>query len=460
MLLLTRQKDASREHENTSLEQTPDLMPMRIVEIELEQALPNISAVDPKTQRRYQRVLAVVRLHTQPLGLVELPLSTEELTPATYAPLLWNALSSEINEHLQQDGLPELSELSLQGLTSATPPRCLAEREAFLVSPDLPLVSVIIPTHDRPETLASCLEGVLAQHYPRFEVLVVDNKPSTDATQRLLTQISGTHPQVRYLREEGPGIGNAANCGIAAAQGEILAFTDDDVVLDPYWLVELVRGFRQAEKVACVTGLVLPLELEQPAQFWFEQYAGFTKGFQRRLFDMKEHHPKTRLHPYTAGQFGTGASMAFTASFLKSIGGFDPALGGIGPVKAGLDISAFFEVMMHGYRLVYEPRALLYHLHRRDYSGLHKQLHNYGMGLTAYLTKCVWERPHLLFDLLPKLAYGIFFTLSNRSAKNHKRQDNYPKALKQAELKGMLFGPLAYLQSRRVVRKVLRKNTL
>ncbi|GHO59159.1 hypothetical protein [Ktedonobacter robiniae] len=73
MLLLTRQKDVSREHENTSLEQAPDLMPMRIVEIELEQALPNISAVDPKTQRRYQRVLAVVRLHTQPLGLAELP---------------------------------------------------------------------------------------------------------------------------------------------------------------------------------------------------------------------------------------------------------------------------------------------------------------------------------------------------------------------------------------------------
>ncbi|GHO59157.1 glycosyltransferase [Ktedonobacter robiniae] len=445
-------------YEENVVEQAPDLMPMRIVEIELEQALPNISAVDPKTQRRYQRVLAVVRLHTQPLGLAELPLSTEELAPATYAPLLWNALSSEINEHCQQDGLPKLSELPLQGLASTTPPRCLAEREAFLASPDLPLVSVIIPTHDRPETLASCLEGVLAQRYPRFEVLVVDNKPSTDATQRLLTQISGTHPQVRYLREERPGIGNAANCGIAAAQGEILAFTDDDVVLDPYWLVELVRGFRQAEKVACVTGLVLPLELEQPAQFWFEQYAGFTKGFQRRLFDMKEHHPRMPLHPYMAGRFGTGASMAFTASFLKSIGGFDPALGGIDKVKAGLDIAAFFEVMMHGYRLVYEPRALLYHLHRRDYSGLRRQLYNYSVGFTSHLTRCIWERPHLLLSLLPQLIYGFLFAFFNRSIKNRLQQSSYPKELKQLEFKGMLFGPLAYLQSRRVARKALPKT--
>ncbi|GHO81114.1 hypothetical protein KSD_88850 [Ktedonobacter sp. SOSP1-85] len=457
MLLLTRQKDVFREHENTSLEQAPDLMPMRIAKIELEQALPNISAVDPKTQRRYQRVLAVVRLHTQPLGLVELPLSIEELAPATYAPLLWNALSHQINEHCQQDGLPELSKLPLQGLTSATPPRCLAEREAFLASSDLPLISVIIPTHDRPETLASCLEGVLAQHYPRFEVIIVDNAPSTNATEQFLTQTYGTHSQVRYLREERPGASWARNCGIAAAQGEILAFTDDDVVLDPYWLVELVRGFRQAEKVACVTGLVLPLELEQPAQFWFEQYAGFAKGFQRRIFDMAEHHPHMPLHPYIAGRFGTGASMAFTASFLRSINGFDPALGGLGPSKNGQDISVFFEVMMHGYRLVYEPRALLYHLHRRDYSGLRRQLYGYSVGFTAHLTKCIWDRPLLLFDLLPQLVSSFFFAFLNRSARNRLQQNSYPKELKQLELKGMLFGPLAYWQSRRITGKTWKK---
>ena len=126
------------------------------------------------------------------------------------------------------------------------------------------------------------------------------------------------------MREDHPGLSWARNCGIMAARGEILAFTDDDVVVDAYWLTSLVRGFEVAEKVACVTGLILPLELETPAQFLFEAYGGFTRGFIRRIFDLKEHRPQLPLHPYIAGRFGTGASMAFTAAFLDSEGGFDP----------------------------------------------------------------------------------------------------------------------------------------
>ena len=84
------------------------------------------------------------------------------------------------------------------------------------------------------------------------------------------------------------------------ARGNILAFTDDDVIVDPYWLVGLVRGFSITEHVACVTGLILPAELETQAQFLFEEYCGFTRGFIRRVYDLKENRPKLPLHPYIA----------------------------------------------------------------------------------------------------------------------------------------------------------------
>src|SRR5438270_12782283 len=108
-----------------------------------------------------------------------------------------------------------------------------------------------------------------------------------------------------------------------AARGEIVAFTDDDVVVDRYWLAELVRGFSMAADVVCVTGLVMPLELETQAQLWFEEFGDSTQRFTLRIFDLQEHHPNTPLYPY-AGSFGSAANMAFRTAFLRSVGGFDP----------------------------------------------------------------------------------------------------------------------------------------
>src|SRR5207248_1755899 len=84
------------------------------------------------------------------------------------------------------------------------------------------------------------------------------------------------------------------------AAGDIVAFTDDDAVVDPWWLLELARCFN-SERVAAVTGMILPAELETPSQFWLEQYGGFSKGFRKRLFDIYENRPNDRLFPYGVG---------------------------------------------------------------------------------------------------------------------------------------------------------------
>lgn len=429
-------------------EQFLDYVPVRILEIELGNALPTISAYDEKKGNHYQSAHCLVRLHSHPLGLVELKFEKDELNPDEYVLKIWQSLNMQINEHLQQDGLQRVTTLSSNGLSTASKPLCIEEREQFLNK--APFVSVIVSTHDRPQPLATCLNSLLSLNYPLFEVIVVDNAPSTNDTANLVLKLSQSGSPIQYVREDRPGLSWARNRGIKVARGKILVFTDDDVVVDPFWLVGLVRGFSIDDNVVCVSGLVLPLELETPAQFLFEEYGGFNKGFTHRIFKpgSKNDYPDMPLYPYVPGRFGVGASMAFTADFLRQIGGFDPALGGNGRSRTGQDIAMFLQVILEGYKIAYQPGALLYHLHRRDYAGLCKQIYYYGIGTTAFLTKVVLENPLRLFDLIAKMPYGLFFILNSHSPKNKKRSKEYPKHLINLEKRGMLYGPFAYIKSR------------
>lgn len=424
--------------------------PIRVMEVEIGQPLPGVCVSNDKTGRQYRRANCLVRLHSRPLGIVALQFDEHGVEPHELAGYIWCDLHVQINQHLQLDGLPPVTGLDEAGLPGCDRARCIEERTRFFEN--APFVSIIIPTHDRPERIPECLRSLLALHYPHFEIVIVDNAPSSSATADFIRQTYADVAQVRYVREDHPGLSWAHNCGRKAARGEILAFTDDDVVVDPYWLIELVRGFSLAENVGCVTGLVLPLELETPAQLWFEEFGGFNKGFTRRVYDLGKNHPGTPLYPFTAGQFGTGANMAFIAAFLDSIGGFDAALGTGTPAQNGEDLAAFFQVVAGGHTLVYNPAALLYHLHRRDYPGLYKQIYTYGVGLTAYLTKTVFDNPLRLLGLMTRIPYGLYFTLGARSPKNKRKSAQYPAELTRVELKGMLYGPLAYVQSRRSTR--------
>lgn len=438
-----------------------DVAPARIMEIDIGEPLPAIAAFDAERGKRYQRVLCLARLHTQPLGVVEFTLSSDEIDPESCAGHIWDVLSGQINEHLRRDNLPPVTKLEAGGLPATGTPLCIEERERFLAT--APFASVIVPTHDRPDFVQTCLHALVDQHYPHYEVIIVDNAPSSNVTADFMREHYGDIPWVRYVREDRPGVSWARNRGIMAARGEILAFTDDDVVVDQYWLAELVRGFSRAENVACVTGQILPLELETPAQFWYERYGGSywfmwssrsSWWSTRHVFDLKEHRMKEPLYPYRAGQFGCGASMACTAAFVRGIGGFDPALGGHGPSRCAQDIAVLFQVVVRGYTLVYEPTSVVYHLNRREYAALRRQIYNYGIGMTAFLTRSLLNRPRLLFDFLPRAGVEFFHLLTSRGAGRDEPAATYPKELRVLKLKGMLYGPLAYVQSRWMTRKL------
>ena len=426
----------------------PGFAPVLVREIDLSGPLPTLCAVHAQKPQVYGSVRCLVRLHTQPVGLIDFTFgSRHELSPEEYAPLIWQALAKHINNHLCSDGLAEATALEAGGLPDLHVPKCIEAREAFLQR--APLASVVISTRDRPDRLARCLPPLLAMRYPNFEIIVVDNAPSTSATADFIQQTYATEPMVRYVREDRPGLSAGRNRGIQEARGEIIAITDDDVTVDTYWLAGLAQGFEAAENVACVTSLLLPLELETPAQVWLEEFGGFNKGFVRRVFDLKHGKEDTPLHPFTAGRFGTGGGLALTAQYLRQEGGFDPALGNGTRSGGGEDLAAFFQVIARGYRLVYEPGSLVYHEHHRDYAKLKKQMYYYGSSLTAYLTKIVIDNPSLLLSIIARIPHGFKLIFSSKSEKNRKKSGQFPQELTRLERKGMLRGPSFYIKGRR-----------
>jgi GT2 family glycosyltransferase len=415
--------------------------PVRMLQLDLDEPLPAIRPGLSADGTRYRLATVLVRLHRRPIGTAELELGADVCTPADLAAGVWRALGPAINAHLEADGLPRIGHLDVTGLGTAP---CAS----WIDVPDPPLVSVVVPTRDRPERIVRCLDTILASSYPRLEILVVDNAPSSPATADAVRTRYGDRPQVRYVLEPEPGSSNARNRGMIEASGEILAFTDDDVLVDPFWVTALVGGFGAAPGVDCVTGLILPAELETPAQLWLEQYGGYSKGYERRVFDLVEHRAPSPLYPFTPGAFGAGANMSFRTSALRALGGFDAALGNGTRAKGGADIEALLKVVLHGGTLVYEPAAIVHHHHHRDYEALRRLVHSYGVGLTAVLTKCMLDDPATTVQILRRLPRGLHFMLSPGSTKNAKKQDGYPSELTWREVRGAFAGPGAYLLTR------------
>lgn len=307
-----------------------------------------------------------------------------------------------------------------------------------------PLVTVAVCTRDRVDDLRQCLDALGRSNYERLDVVVVDNAPSTDATQRL---VEDEYPRVRYVREPRPGLDWARNRAIIECRGDILAYTDDDVIVDADWVSALVRVFAADPEVMAVTGLVIPHELETSAQRMFERYGGFGRGFRRQWYRAPRDRSIAALHG-GAGKFGTGANMAFRRSVFETIGGFDPALDVGTCTNGGGDLEMFFRVLKFGHTLVYEPAAMVRHRHRRSYEALRTQITNNGIGFYSYLVRCARTyRDERLAMLLLGL-WWLRWWHARRLVRALLRKETIPLDLIFAELVGVFRGLPRYSRAR------------
>ncbi len=433
----------------------PNFSPVQLEDVEIAAKLPELRPGAGTSGAAYGSAFCTVRLHGCPLGVVEVDLPAQGLAPAILAEKIEATLAGAIDAHLEADGIAR-QPLGPDGIIGPKRPACVTAVDDFLAR--APFVSVVIPTRDRPALAVEAVESVLASNYPtdRFEVILVDNRPSEEWDPDEPRTGVLADDRVRVLHEPVAGGANARNKGLAEARGEIVAFTDDDVIADRLWLAAIARGFDGAPKVGAVSGIVMPRSLETPAQVWFEGYARFSGRFERHAYDFGPNRPlDDPLFPFDIGILGTGANMAFRTKVLRRAGGLDPSFN-TKALPNGTDVESLFRVLLGGWTIVHEPAAIVQHAHQSEYHQLERRVYGYGVGLTAVLTKSLIQHPKLVPELLRKLPRGAAFALSPSSQKNSSKHEDFPAALTRLELRGMLRGPWAYARGRREAKRARR----
>jgi GT2 family glycosyltransferase len=246
-------------------------------------------------------------------------------------------------------------------------------------------ITVAICTMGRPLLLASALKTVSEQKQAPEQVVVVDN----GIQEEVLRVVRDTIPYALYRAEPRQGLNIARNRALAETAGEILAYMDDDARADPGWLLSIAEGFERYPGAGAVTGLVLPQSVETMAERLFEANGGFGRGLDRRVLPHDSRTLFGRRLPAVVEAIGAGCgcNMAFKTSILKRIGGFDERLDTGPALPGGGDLDLFYRVLRSGWEIVYEPRAIVRHSHRRTMPELRDQLSGYSRALSAFLFK-------------------------------------------------------------------------
>jgi GT2 family glycosyltransferase len=404
-----------------------------VIDLDAGAPLPSIDDIPALGAR------CLVRLAGRPVGTIDLPGTSAHLSADGLARVIEDALGASLAVRGRAAGAVRSGPLTAAGLGVEVP------QPSTTVADDL---TVVIATRDRPDTLVRCVEGILAGVPAPASIVIVDSAPSDDRTARAVADRWSGDPRVRYLLEPNPGLGRAHDVALPLVGTELVAFTDDDVVVDPGWVGALVDAFASGPDVTCVTGLIAPLELRTREQWWVELGSGFGKGFERRARSLARTLDESALFPYDAGTLGSGANMAFRTEALRAIGGFDRSLGtGTGSL-GGDDLAALHAVVVAGGTLLYEPGAIVFHRHHADLAALERQAYGYGAGLTAYLAAAVARRPRSLLEIAQRSVSGAARVLRPTSTLNARRPSDYPDALVRRERRGMLAGPGRYVRQR------------
>ncbi|MEZ4595047.1 MAG: glycosyltransferase family A protein, partial [Chloroflexota bacterium] len=255
-------------------------MPTKIVTIDLERPLPP----EIPHAANYDTVWAIVLRHQIPVGQVEIG---NRRTPVLAAQLR-HEIIRQLGDDLLKGQDAQLPHFAIATGCQPKPPAAQWQNEPELEAllPGLApqpghtfFLSVVVCTRDRPQDLRMCLETLVQLEAGRhqLELIVVDNNPASGQTQAVVADF----PQVRYETELRPGVAYGRNKGLTSARGDIVAYIDDDVKVPPHWPSRVLAPFADP-RVMCVSGLVLPLELESESQEMFEKYGALGRGYRPR----------------------------------------------------------------------------------------------------------------------------------------------------------------------------------
>lgn len=378
----------------------------------------------------------LVRKHEAPIGYVTLPAQP----PSTLAKRTRQAAESNLAQALDRHVGCDSSQALEFGAQDWIDRVCCPRRHPASSGQGL---SVVVCTRDRPAMLRECLRALQRASYSPLEILVIDNAPSGDETKLLVDSIARADSRISYACETKPGLSNARNRGLSEAKFDLVAFTDDDALVDPGWPSALIAGFTADARAACITGMISARSLESSAERYYDSRYLYGEAFTPRVYDLEVHRDSSPLYPFNAGIFGGGVNFAVRREAVQAIGGFDALLGAGGPSRGGEDLDIFVRIVLAGSRICYLPSALVWHQHRADERELAAQVYAYGHGLGAYLAKRLIRREMSLRALLRNFSSSKHIARRMRKASASSKLSGR-RRLAVSEVLGVFVGAFCY----------------
>ena len=232
-------------------------------------------------------------------------------------------------------------------------------------------ISIIICTRDRPEALKECLRSVVKSNLRPLEVLIVDQSDNGHA-KKWISQLAQKIPlNLRYLHLDSVGHTKARNEGVKASRGNIVAFTDDDCLVNDEWLNAMASEFNNPA-VNCVCGHTFPANHKDRPK---EAFLSTLNHQQRRLVT-------GRGNPILIGR---GNNMAFRKSDLLKLGGFNEQIGVGTKLYAGDDFDLFYRLLESGGIIVHTPNAVILHVQPDDWQSILRKKRGYSISTAAVL---------------------------------------------------------------------------
>lgn len=292
-----------------------------------------------------------------------------------------------------------------------------------------PEISILVCTRNRLADVRRCVPTILANRFDNYELLVVDQSDGDDTFHYLKTILD---PRLRIISTPTRGLARSRNLAISLARAPLVAFTDDDCLVDPDWIGQLVGQFREDSRLHGVFGRVLP---------YGDRYA---EGMfcHCLISDENERVVCQTVPPHQ--YLGHGNNMAFKVALYRQIGLYNTSMGAGTRLKAGEDTDLTFRALRKGLCLKYSPRPLVYHNNWMTLQRAAKLDLGYVLGFVMVFTKFAVRGDRIAIKCLRERLGELLFKDLGESIQ-YKDWKRYRQTWHKVLYYFLGFGPALYI---------------
>jgi GT2 family glycosyltransferase len=279
-------------------------------------------------------------------------------------------------------------------------------------------VSAVICTRNRGDKIATAVKSVLASEYPSFDLTIIDQS-TDDLTRAAVESLGVDESKLRYVHSTEPGLSRAYNNGVRRTDGAVLVFTDDDCLVEPDWITNIVDAFESEPDGDLLYGQVVAagsadtdVQLTPALHLDTPQRLAKGEGFK---------------------VWGMGANFAARRRLFERAGYFDEMLGGGGPLWSSQDYDLEYRAYQAGCVILLRPEVYIRHDGRREAEDWPSLLLAYGAGDGAFYMKHVrcWD-PLAVWLLAKQFGGGSAKYVVKRALRREDNNVHY--------LKGFILG--------------------